>query len=60
MMGMPTHVPGTRIPVSATGIPEARKRQQEWDERLPQWWDADGWAAYRTRMGLPQIESCDD
>jgi hypothetical protein len=42
------------------GLAESARKQQEWDQRLPQWWDADGWAAYRTRMGIPQPEPCDD
>jgi hypothetical protein len=42
------------------GLAEAERRRHEHEERLPQWWDADGWDRYRRLMGLPPIESCDD
>jgi hypothetical protein len=42
------------------GLAESARRQQEHDDRTPQWWDADGWAAYRARLGLPPLEQSED
>ena len=43
------------------GLAEARRidreREDEAFHRLPHWWDADGWAAYRQRHDIPALDT---